>query len=61
MTNPEWERKMRETYGKPLKRGFDGKRDALPSEIEKAVKGGTEPSLDELIDLYPPTEDDIID
>lgn len=59
MTNPEWMKRMRETYSEPRDRDIHGKREALPSEIEKALDEGQEASFEELVDLYSPTEDDI--
>lgn len=59
MTNPEWEKRMRKTYFKPLERGLDGRRTALPSEIEKALEQGQDIEFDALIDLYPPSPEDL--
>lgn len=51
---------LRALYGQePVKQDVWGRRDALPSEVQRVLQGG-ELGFEEQVNLYPPTMRDIL-
>lgn len=55
----EFLRQLGKVYKQPIRRDIFGKRDALPTEIKKAIK--PDKTLEEDLDDYLPDDEDIND